>query len=71
VQLWNRHGLAPHPLSPTRWLPPSPRRIESRHRDGEVALVILYPVMYLLKLVQTGSSVRAWLANLNGTDPEL
>jgi len=63
TQLWARHGLATHPLSPTRFLPPSPSRLRDRNRDDAVAVPLFYFVAYLFKLVQTAEAIRQWRAN--------
>lgn len=52
MQLWERHRLAAHPLSPTRVLPPSPWRIRSRTRSLDGFLSV-YLAAYLLKLIQS------------------
>jgi len=52
AQLWERHGLATHPLSPTRILPPSPWRIRSRTR-GLDSFLTVYLAAYVLKLIQS------------------
>jgi len=57
AQLWNRHNLAAHPLSPSRVLPPSPQRIKDRTQSSRTPLSI-YIMSYLLKLVQTVYSIR-------------
>lgn len=56
TQLWQNHDLASHPISPLRFLPPSPARIRDRAGDNEPFLVI-YFMAYVLKMVQTASSV--------------
>ena len=57
AQLWNRHNLAVHPLSPSRVLPPSPQRIKGRTQLSRPPLST-YIMSYLLKLVQTVYSIR-------------
>ncbi|WP_336037517.1 glycosyltransferase [Halobacterium yunchengense] len=52
AQLWSRHDLATHPLSPFRLLPPSPQRIRNRTNSSQVPLPA-YFLAYFLKLVQT------------------
>lgn len=57
TQLWKRHNLATHPLSPSRILPPSPRRVKNRAGSSRIPLSI-YLLSYFLKLIQTIYSVR-------------
>lgn len=61
VQLWQLHGLAPHPLSPVRWLPPSPRRVRARSRGQSASFVRRYVLGWLLKYVQATAAVYYWL----------
>lgn len=60
TQLWSRYNLAVHPLSLSRFLPPSPRRIKKRTQPSQNYLVI-YIITYLLKLVQTVYSIQIFL----------
>lgn len=59
VQLWERHNLAIHPLSPLRLLPPSPRRVKSRTQRNRTPLVT-YLLSYLLKLVQSVKAAEVY-----------
>lgn len=57
AQLWSRHSLAAHPLSPSKVLPPSPQRIKSRTETSRTPPLV-YIIAYFLKLVQTLYSIR-------------
>lgn len=61
TQLWRSQGLGPHPVSPVQLLPPSIKRIKSR-MGGREPFVKVYLTAYFLKLVQTLSSIKEFLA---------
>ena len=58
TQLWQQYDLASHPLSPKRFLPPSPGRVKKRSA-GEMSPLIVYSIEFLLKQVQVFSSLSA------------
>lgn len=59
VQLWERHDLAMHPISPLRLLPPSPERVKNRTQSSRLPLSV-YLISYFLKLIQTARSVKIY-----------
>lgn len=63
MELWRKHGLARHPLSFIRVLPPSPLRIKERN-DGGLHWLSIYICSYVLKLIQTGSSIKQYILTL-------
>ncbi|QKY21772.1 glycosyltransferase [Halolamina sp. CBA1230] len=63
VQLWKRHSLAMHPVSPLRLLPPSPERVKNRTQSSQLPLGI-YLISYLLKVIQTLRSVRIYFRHI-------
>lgn len=63
VQLWARHGLAPHPLSPFRWVPPNPARLGGRVGGDADSFVAFYLLSYLFKLVQAVTALRMWASS--------
>jgi len=71
TQLWQKYGLSSHPLSLSKFLPPSPLRLQSRQSDS-VPLYLLYPIEYGLKLIQSMESIKQYAALLRssvvGTD---
>ncbi|MCF2238156.1 glycosyltransferase family 2 protein [Halobacterium salinarum] len=63
VQLWAGYGLAAHPVSYTRYLPPDPRRVRNR-RDAQFDLVSIYLAEILLKYVQSATVLYLYLKRL-------
>lgn len=52
VQLWREYDLAPHPLSPVRFLPPNPFRVRNRQKENSNFLFI-YISDFFFKIIQT------------------
>lgn len=59
AQLANRYKLSSKPYSLLRFLPPSPARIQERTQT-KGKIIPIYLAAYLLKLVQTISSLQWW-----------
>lgn len=63
-QLWQQNKLSPHPLSPIKFLPPSPSRVVSRSA-GSLSTTVIYPLEYFLKLIQSFTALKSYIKSLD------
>jgi glycosyltransferase involved in cell wall biosynthesis len=62
-QLWQRFDLAPHPLSPLRFVPPNPVRVAKRSKNS-LNILYVYVIEYLLKLIQSSVGIYSLAKDL-------
>lgn len=63
IQLWAVYSLASHPISFTRFLPPSPRRVQNR-KDSQFGFTPIYTAELVLNYVQSVTILYLYVRRL-------